>query len=199
MDAEGHIVITDFGLSREFGAHEKEKRAYSFCGTIEYMAPEIVKGGNHGHDIVSLLFFRTEISAAPVFPICFEISSPFSAFRRHFDFRCSFSQAVDWWSLGVLTYELLTGASPFTVEGDKNTQQDISKRIINAEPLMPDFLSLEVKDFILKLLVKDPRKRLGKRGTREYRELLRVTRQLPVGVTFQYFIQEVGLTTEHVA
>ena len=79
LDAEGHIVITDFGLSREFGAHEKEKRAYSFCGTIEYMAPEIVKGGNHGHDIVSLLFFRTKIRVAPVFPICFEISSPFSA------------------------------------------------------------------------------------------------------------------------
>ena len=32
-------------------------------------------------------------------------------------------QAVDWWSVGVLTYELLTGASPFTVEGEKNTQQ----------------------------------------------------------------------------
>ena len=70
-------------------------------------------------------------------------------------------QSVDWWSLGVLTYELLTGASPFTVEGDKNTQADISKRIINAEPLMPDFLSPDVRDFILKLLVKDPRKRLG--------------------------------------
>ncbi len=71
-------------------------------------------------------------------------------------------QAVDWWSLGVLTYELLTGASPFTVEGDKNTQQDISKRILNAEPLMPDLLSTEVRDFILRLLVKDPRKRLGR-------------------------------------
>ena len=70
-------------------------------------------------------------------------------------------QAVDWWSLGVLTYELLTGASPFTIEGDKNTQQDISKRIISAEPMMPDILSPDVKDFILKLLVKDPRKRLG--------------------------------------
>ncbi len=68
---------------------------------------------------------------------------------------------MDWWSLGVLTYELLTGASPFTVEGDKNTQADISKRILNAEPLMPDFLGGTVRDFILKLLIKDPRKRLG--------------------------------------
>ena len=69
--------------------------------------------------------------------------------------------AVDWWSLGVLTYELLTGASPFTVEGDRNTQPDISKRILNLEPMMPDFLGQEVKDFILRLLIKDPRKRLG--------------------------------------
>ena len=70
-------------------------------------------------------------------------------------------QAVDWWSVGVLTYELLTGASPFTVEGEKNTQQEISKRILKSEAPMPGFLSDDVKDFILKLLVKDPRKRLG--------------------------------------
>ena len=54
MDEDGHIILTDFGLSREFASHETEKRAYSFCGTIEYMAPEVVKGGNHGHDIVSI-------------------------------------------------------------------------------------------------------------------------------------------------
>jgi serine/threonine protein kinase len=38
-------------------------------------------------------------------------------------------QAVDWWSLGVLTYELLTGASPFTVEGEKNTQSEVSRSV----------------------------------------------------------------------
>lgn len=42
----------------------QEQRAYSFCGTIEYMAPEVVRGGSAGHDIVSnhilLNLFMTE-------------------------------------------------------------------------------------------------------------------------------------------
>lgn len=120
LDSDGHVVLTDFGLSKEFLPHEKDQRAYSFCGTIEYMAPEVVRGGSTGHDI-----------------------------------------AVDWWSVGVLTYELLTGASPFTVEGEKNTQQEISRRILKTNPPIPDGLSPEVADLISALLVKDPRKRLG--------------------------------------
>ncbi|XP_012241692.1 ribosomal protein S6 kinase alpha-5-like isoform X2 [Bombus impatiens] len=122
LDREGHIVLTDFGLSKEFLPHERDNnaRAYSFCGTIEYMAPEVVRGGSAGHDI-----------------------------------------AVDWWSVGVLTYELLTGASPFTVDGEKNTQQDISRRILKTEPPIPSHMGPTVRDFILRLLVKDPRQRLG--------------------------------------
>ncbi|XP_061381176.1 ribosomal protein S6 kinase alpha-4-like isoform X1 [Danaus plexippus] len=118
LDAEGHIVLTDFGLSKEFCGGES--RAYSFCGTIEYMAPEVVRSGSQGHDI-----------------------------------------AVDWWSVGVLTYELLTGASPFTVEGEKNTQQEITKRIVRCSYPVPNDVSPAVQDFIKKLLVKDPRRRLG--------------------------------------
>uniref|UniRef100_T1JBX6 Ribosomal protein S6 kinase n=1 Tax=Strigamia maritima TaxID=126957 RepID=T1JBX6_STRMM len=120
LDAQGHIVLTDFGLSKEFLPHEKDQRTYSFCGTIEYMAPEVVSGDKTGHDL-----------------------------------------AVDWWSIGVLTYELLTGASPFTVEGEKNTQQEISKRILKSNPPIPGDLSSSVRDFIQRLLVKNPRKRLG--------------------------------------
>lgn len=120
LDSQGHVVLTDFGLSKEFLPHEKDQRTYSFCGTIEYMAPEVVSGDKTGHDL-----------------------------------------AVDWWSVGVLTYELLTGASPFTVEGERNTQQEISRRILKSSPPIPDDLSLEVREFIQRLLVKNPRKRLG--------------------------------------
>ncbi|XP_072121424.1 ribosomal protein S6 kinase alpha-2 isoform X5 [Mobula birostris] len=45
LDEDGHIKITDFGLSKE--AVDHDKRAYSFCGTIEYMAPEVVNRRGH--------------------------------------------------------------------------------------------------------------------------------------------------------
>ncbi|CAO2587135.1 Ribosomal protein S6 kinase alpha-5 [Lemmus lemmus] len=119
LDSNGHVVLTDFGLSKEFVADESE-RAYSFCGTIEYMAPDIVRGGDSGHD-----------------------------------------KAVDWWSLGVLMYELLTGASPFTVDGEKNSQAEISRRILKSEPPYPQEMSALAKDLLQRLLMKDPKKRLG--------------------------------------
>ena len=46
-------MLTDFGLSKEFLPTDSERRAYSLCGTIEYMAPELVRGGGGGHDFVS--------------------------------------------------------------------------------------------------------------------------------------------------
>lgn len=61
----------------------------------------------------------------------------------------------------MLIYELLTGASPFTVDGEKNTQQEISRRILRANPPFPNNLSPEVMDLLKLILVKDPRRRLG--------------------------------------
>ena len=44
LDDLGHIAVTDFGLSKENLENDK---AYSFCGTVEYMAPEVVSRKGH--------------------------------------------------------------------------------------------------------------------------------------------------------
>ena len=44
LDASGHIQLTDFGLSKESAYNSK---TFSFCGTVEYMAPEVVNRRGH--------------------------------------------------------------------------------------------------------------------------------------------------------
>lgn len=48
LDSSGHIAVTDFGLSKE---NLEDDKAYSFCGTVEYMAPEVVN--RRGHSFVA--------------------------------------------------------------------------------------------------------------------------------------------------
>ncbi|KAE8662790.1 Serine/threonine-protein kinase AtPK2/AtPK19 [Hibiscus syriacus] len=44
LDADGHLILTDFGLAKQFDAN---KISNSLCGTVEYMAPEIITGKGH--------------------------------------------------------------------------------------------------------------------------------------------------------
>lgn len=41
LDADGHIVITDFGLCKELTIADNSDEALTFCGTMEYMPPGI--------------------------------------------------------------------------------------------------------------------------------------------------------------
>ncbi|XP_029900813.1 ribosomal protein S6 kinase alpha-2 [Myripristis murdjan] len=112
LDEEGHIKITDFGLSKE--AIDNDKRAYSFCGTIEYMAPEVVNRRGH-------------------------------------------TQSADWWSFGVLMFEMLTGSLPFQGKDRKETMA----LILKAKLGMPQFLSPEVQSLLRALFKRNPANRLG--------------------------------------
>uniref|UniRef100_A0A452R0K0 Ribosomal protein S6 kinase n=1 Tax=Ursus americanus TaxID=9643 RepID=A0A452R0K0_URSAM len=112
LDEEGHIKITDFGLSKE--AIDHDKRAYSFCGTIEYMAPEVVNRRGH-------------------------------------------TQSADWWSFGVLMFEMLTGSLPFQGKDRKETMA----LILKAKLGMPQFLSTEAQSLLRALFKRNPCNRLG--------------------------------------
>jgi len=112
MDHQGHLALTDFGLSKQ--NIDSTGGATTFCGTAEYIAPELLKGQKYG-------------------------------------------PAVDWWSFGILLFEMLHGRTPFY---DKNRKL-MFYRIINTEPSFPPTFSPESCTCIRGLLQVEESKRLG--------------------------------------
>ncbi|EDV97746.1 ribosomal protein S6 kinase beta-2 isoform X2 [Drosophila grimshawi] len=112
LDAQGHVKLTDFGLCKE---HIQEGIVtHTFCGTIEYMAPEILTRSGHG-------------------------------------------KAVDWWSLGALMFDMLTGVPPFTAENRKKTIETILK----AKLILPAYLTPDARDLVRRLMKRQESQRLG--------------------------------------
>jgi len=112
LSAQGNIVMTDFGLSKQ-GLEAKDARTATFCGTPEYLAPEIIKGEEY-------------------------------------------TKAIDWWSVGTIIYEMLTGLPPFYTDDEEH----MYTKIMTAELVFPNFLSPEVIDIISKFLKRNPNERL---------------------------------------
>ena len=76
-----------------------------------------------------------------------------------------YDKSVDWWTLGVLLYEMLTGLPPYY---DENTNEMYRK--ILSEPLHfpgPEIVPLPAKDLLIQLLDRRPEHRLGAKGPSE--------------------------------
>eukprot|EP01097_Dermamoeba_algensis_P006920 TRINITY_DN4321_c0_g1_i1.p1 TRINITY_DN4321_c0_g1~~TRINITY_DN4321_c0_g1_i1.p1 ORF type:complete len:463 (-),score=87.38 TRINITY_DN4321_c0_g1_i1:111-1499(-) len=116
LTADGHICMTDFGISKE-GLGNGD-RTETFCGTPEYLAPEVLEGNGYG-------------------------------------------KAVDWWSLGTLMYEMLTGLPPFY---DQDVQAMYAK-IMKHKLAFPDKISPDARSLLEGLLERDPDKRLSDGAT----------------------------------
>ncbi|KNC52144.1 AGC protein kinase [Thecamonas trahens ATCC 50062] len=112
LDHEGHIKITDFGLSKQF--ESPNETTETFCGTPEYLAPEILQGKGHG-------------------------------------------KGVDWWSLGTLMYEMLTGLPPFYSQNVNVMYQ----KILGGTLTFPDIISADAREVLEGMLNRDPDARLG--------------------------------------
>ncbi|XP_012993908.2 cGMP-dependent protein kinase 1 isoform X1 [Esox lucius] len=121
LDAKGYVKLVDFGFAKELRHGDK---TYSFCGTPEYMAPEIIQ--NQGHDF-----------------------------------------AADFWSLGILVYELLVGSPPFS----SSEPAKIYPKILDGVLKFPPYMSEGAKSVISKLCRPRPGQRLGntKNGIKDVR------------------------------
>ncbi|KAJ5218943.1 uncharacterized protein N7498_001042 [Penicillium cinerascens] len=117
LDANGHIALCDFGLSK--ANLTQNDTTNTFCGTTEYLAPEVLLDEQ------------------------------------------GYTKMVDFWSLGVLVFEMCCGWSPFYAE---DTQQ-MYKNIAFGKVRFPrDALSTEGRNFVKGLLNRNPKHRLGANG-----------------------------------
>uniref|UniRef100_A0A4D5RA32 cGMP-dependent protein kinase n=1 Tax=Scolopendra viridis TaxID=118503 RepID=A0A4D5RA32_SCOVI len=113
LDTKGYVKLVDFGFSKRLGNGQK---TWTFCGTPEYVAPEIIL--NKGHD-----------------------------------------RAVDYWSLGVLMFELFTGSPPFAASDPMKTYNIILKGIDMID--FPKHISRHAQSLIKRLCRDSPSERLG--------------------------------------
>ena len=108
----GHIKLCDCGLSKQ--NMELNTPAFTFCGTPDTMAPEIIK-------------------------------------------QTGYTRVIDFWSLGIIIYEMFHKTPPFSAP----TLKSLSKAITFNEIKITAKMSSEAKDFILQLTEKNPLYRLG--------------------------------------
>ncbi|XP_057956815.1 serine/threonine-protein kinase OXI1-like [Malania oleifera] len=162
IQENGHLMLVDFDLSTELpvktpqvvnsaASSNSPKRKRRFSAFYKFrrnsgISPDDSAGKSNSNDAdragKSNSFVGTEEYVAPEIIL-----------GNGHDF------AVDWWSLGVVLYEMLYGATPFR----GSSRKDTFYRILAKEPeLVGEATSL--RDLIRKLLEKDPKQRIGVEG-----------------------------------
>ncbi|KAI9612166.1 hypothetical protein H4Q26_008259 [Puccinia striiformis f. sp. tritici PST-130] len=115
LDYTGHIALCDFGLCK-LNMGEAE-RTNTFCGTPEYLAPEVIKGEGYG-------------------------------------------KTIDWWTLGILLYEMLSGLPPYY-------HHTMYRKILKDPLTFPAEIKPDARALLTGLLDREPNTRLGAKGAED--------------------------------
>jgi serine/threonine protein kinase len=109
IDARGHLVLIDFGLSKQEISHPRG--ALSLVGTPDYSAPEVLKTGVQQIEANN----REKASSR-------KKKIPKSSQQSKLP-MIGYGKAADWWSLGIMIYEMLSGIPTFRGADLRQTYQ----------------------------------------------------------------------------
>ncbi|XP_077134217.1 microtubule-associated serine/threonine-protein kinase 4-like [Ranitomeya variabilis] len=138
ITSDGHIKITDFGLSKvgvmtpntNIYKHSAEDISREFldfemCGPLKYTAPEVIQNKGYG-------------------------------------------RPVDWWAMGIILYEFLTGRTPF----DRGSIMELYENVVTGDIKWDPHYTPppDVQNLITQLLRKNPVDRLGTGGAFEIKD-----------------------------
>ena len=167
IDSDGHIKLSDFGLTKKLDIKLIDNNLQN----------ELRNFGNNNYGTSSNSRFKN-LSYAQQFS---QFKSMKSKKRRAFAYSTvgtpdyiapevirqkGYGQEIDWWSLGVIMFEMMIGYPPFFSESSTETCKKILdwKNTLNIRPEAN--ISKEAED-ILRKLITDPENRLGVNGAEE--------------------------------
>ncbi|CAO2647722.1 Nn.00g086440.m01.CDS01 [Neocucurbitaria sp. VM-36] len=176
QDHEKLYLILEYAQGGELFHHLAAERMFSEDVAAFYMA-EMVLALDHLHRTVGVIYrdlkpenclLNSEghllLTDFGLSKVSLDEDNPCKSFLGTVEYMApevvqgiEYGAAVDWWSLGALGYDLLTGSPPFT--GNNNAK--IQEKIVKQKLSLPYYLSADAKDLLTRFLRKEPKKRLG--------------------------------------
>jgi len=159
IDKQGHIKLSDFGLSKKFKTEDTDSYVSQFQNKVEELANADVQTSKPPANRTSYKKQRRELLYSTVGTPDYMAPEIFA--------QKGYSKAVDWWSLGVIMYECLVGYPPFYSDNAMNTCRKIVhyQRTLRIPP--ESGLQRDAKNLLFRLICA-PRRRLTYEQIKEH-------------------------------
>uniref|UniRef100_A0A0E0P0D1 non-specific serine/threonine protein kinase n=1 Tax=Oryza rufipogon TaxID=4529 RepID=A0A0E0P0D1_ORYRU len=154
---DGHIKLTDFGLSK----------VGLINSTDDLSGPAVSGSSLYGDDEPQMSEFE-EMDHRARRQKRSAVGTP-DYLAPEILLGTGHGTSADWWSVGVILFELIVGIPPFNAEHPQTIFDNILNRKI-PWPHVPEEMSSEAQDLIDKLLTEDPHQRLGANGASEVKQ-----------------------------
>ena len=169
IDKDGHIKLSDFGLSKKLDFYIKDSKALKNNKNLRK------KNQINGNENNKQLSYAEQFNEFKNIKIKKRRECAYSTVGTP-DYiapevftQKGYGQEVDWWSLGIIMFEMMIGYPPFYSESSTETCKKILDWKNNLEIKPEVNISKEAID-ILKKLINDPDKRLGRNGADEIKK-----------------------------